>query len=201
MEKIKNFDEFLSISVPILEMATIKKDNFWNGEHFRVAVHGPTKNTLNTPKDRPTPHIHIYLTRDVYPYNLFNFEISLVDIFAKGEYNLLKQKDNQTIHKFKGVKEGLECSWIGYGDILDGLKSLLSTKVNVEKNNVICVDNLQYCIETYNEESNVMTENPFLDYIQEHHKEYLKLDIFRINLKKYYPSIYMDLFGNKKSQK
>lgn len=54
-----------------------------------------------------------------------------------------------------------------------------------------------YCIETYNEESNVMTENPFLDYIQEHHKEYLKLDIFHKNLKKYYLRIYMDLFDNK----
>ncbi|MBR4197497.1 MAG: hypothetical protein IKQ94_01845 [Bacteroidales bacterium] len=181
----------------LMEMATIRKDNLWGGDHFRVAVHGPLKNELNTPKDRCEPHIHIYLTLDVQPYTMFDFEVSLVDIFAKGEYNLLSQVDRFTKDKFVDKRQDNDCSWKGYRHILKGLKQLLKANAPGVKNDVECLDNLQYCIESYNEESNIMTPNPFLDYIAEHNKELLQLSTFQSNLKRYYPATYDEWYDKK----
>ena len=191
---IKNFEDYIDA---LFEMATIKKDNFWDGNHYRVAVHGPANNTLNTPKDRPIPHIHIYLTQDVPPYSLFDFEVSLVDVFMKCEYSLISQKDKTTKNKFIGKRENGACSWDGYKGIRDGLKTLIEKQVSIEKNDVPCIDNLQYCIETYNEESNVMSANPFIDYIKEHCIADINAVIFRNNLKKYYPETYAEWCDSK----
>ena len=54
--------------MPVLEMSTIVKAIKWGNRFYRVAIHGPATN------DRPYPHIHIYDSKDTFPYKNFNFE-------------------------------------------------------------------------------------------------------------------------------
>ena len=62
----------------LLEMATFGNIKA-NNNSYRIAIHGPAT------KDRPMPHIHIYLVQDKSPYISFNFEISLVDLVCNDQ--------------------------------------------------------------------------------------------------------------------
>ena len=74
-----------STRMTLLEMATFGAER-WGNDTYKIAVHGAST------KDRPTPHIHIYLAND-QSYKLFNFEISLIDILCNDEINLIYQSE------------------------------------------------------------------------------------------------------------
>lgn len=128
-------------SEKIFEMATISKQERWGNDLYRIATHGTAAG------DRENPHIHIYLTRDVKPYNKFNFEISLTDILCHDEINLIFQRDVKT-----GIKHTnrAKCSWKGYSSIRDGFEQWLFRKSTTPGD---FIDNLDAIIYWYDEES------------------------------------------------
>ena len=91
MEKLIKFiqDKSTIVDMPVLEISTIVKAIKWGDRLYRVAIHGPAT------KDKPYPHIHIYDSKDIFPYKNFNFEISLVDILCDDEINLVCQQDRE----------------------------------------------------------------------------------------------------------
>lgn len=144
----------------MLEMATFGTEH-WGKDIYRIAVHGAST------KDRPTPHIHIYLYNDVFPYNEFNFEISFVDILSKDEINLIFQLDRSKHIKHTDRKK---CSWTGYADILEGFKNFLFSVPQPTKFGTF-QDNLERAIYEWNRETDfVKTEhggNPLKEYLDE----------------------------------
>lgn len=74
-------------SYPIWEMGTVSRIVKWGKSRYKMFIHGPSS------KDKEYPHIHIYAATDYYPYNLFNFEVSLIDIVCKDEINFVCQQD------------------------------------------------------------------------------------------------------------
>ena len=150
---------------PILEMATIGKNVKLGKDNYRIEIHGPAS------KDRSNPHIHIYLSSDSYPWNKFNFEISLTDIICNDEINLIRMKD---VSKRKDITNRTKCSWEGYSKMLYDFEDwLYSDKVSIKGD---YIDNLDALIWWYNQESN--SENEFLDYLIKHglkvHPNYYK---------------------------
>ena len=128
----------------LLEMATfgnIKADN----NSYRIAIHGPATN------DRPMPHIHIYLSQEKFPYPLFNFEISLVDLVCKDEIVLVAQTDRskniQRTHKD-------ECSWVGYRALYNSFKVFLSQPPMKKIYKGRALNNLQVAIMEWDNENN-----------------------------------------------
>ena len=126
-----------------------------------MAVHGQST------KDRPTPHIHIYLNNDVNPYTRFNFEISFVDLLCKDEIVPIYQRDTSNNLLNKNRKQ---CSWNGYADILNGLKTFFQegpiyTKFGAFENN------LERAIYEWNRETDLRkTEsggNPLKEYFDD----------------------------------
>jgi len=155
----------------LLEMATCGVEH-WGKNQYKIAVHGAAT------KDRPIPHIHIYMDKDVYPYTKFNFEISFIDLICKNEINLIHQID-----RAKNLKKTnrTSCSWTGYGDILTGFrKFLFEPYKNSGFENFS--DNLEHIIYEWNKETDYLkTENggnPLKDYLDEHgltiHANYVK---------------------------
>ena len=102
----------------ITEMATIGRDVKFDKNLYDVAIHGAST------ADRPYPHIHIYLANDRNRQK-FNFEISLIDILAYDEINLIAQID-----KAAGInrKNRRICSWTGYRRLKDNFEDWLSQK-------------------------------------------------------------------------
>lgn len=88
-------------SIPIIEMATIDNTVKVYKDTYRVALHGPAVG------DRPYPHFHIYLANDIFPYNRFNIEISLIDLLCYDELN---------------IKNRNRCSWSGYKKLHDRIE-------------------------------------------------------------------------------
>lgn len=127
MKHIKSFDELkkertenkmpemvdydLSDEEVLTEMATFGVEK-WGRKTYKIAVHGASS------KDRPIPHIHIYLNNDINPYTKFNFEISLIDILCKDEINLIFQTDKKKNIDNRNRKQ---CTWTGYSEIKEGL--------------------------------------------------------------------------------
>lgn len=142
------------------EMATFGTER-WGNSTYRIAVHGAST------KDRPTPHIHIYLNNDVQPYNMFNFEISLVDILCSNEIHLIYQLDRRNNIKRVGREN---CSWEGYKEIYNGFRKFLSS-ASVSKRYGSFDDNLDRAIYEWNRETDFQkTENggnPLKDYLDE----------------------------------
>lgn len=151
----------IDIDSPIMEMSTIVKAIKWDKRFYRVAIHGPSS------KDRPYPHIHIYDSKDTYPYKQFNFEISLVDILCYDEINLVYQQD-----KSNGIdrKNKTKCSWNGYRKIRDSFEDWLTDKPTRAGE---FIDNLDVIIHDYNEEAPYGDNNPLLEYIKDQGKKVL----------------------------
>ncbi len=147
--------------MPIMEMSTIVKAVKWDKKFYRVALHGPAVG------DRPYPHIHIYDSKDTYPYKKFNFEISLVDILCYDEINLICQQDKEN-----GIdrRNRNKCSWVGYRKIRDSFEDWLFEKP-IKVGNY--KDNLEVIINDYNEESPLGDKNPLLECIKDHGKKVL----------------------------
>ena len=137
-----------------LEMATFGKPR-WGEIDYKVAIHSPII------KEREIPHIHIYQLNDPY-HNMFDFEISLIDILCKDEINLIYQLDRS-----KNIMRthGDECSWKGYSNIYKGLVEFLSTNQNIKQYNY-CENGLKASIEAYNAESN-SRDNALKEYLVE----------------------------------
>jgi hypothetical protein len=144
----------------LLEMATFGTER-WGNNTYRIAVHGAST------KDRPIPHIHIYLNQDVQPYKQFNFEISLVDILCKDEINLIFQMDRK--NNIKNTNR-VDCTWTGYADIYYGIKTFLSSPSKSKKYGMF-IDNLDRAIYEWNRETDfIKTENggnPLKEYLDE----------------------------------
>ena len=140
------------------EMATFGTEK-WGNNTYRIAVHGAST------KDRPTPHIHIYLNNDVQPFTQFNFEISFEDILCKDEINLIYQLDRK--NNIKRTNR-TECSWKGYADIYNGLRHFLSSP-SISKRYGAFIDNLDRAIYEWNRETDFSkTEtggNPLKEYL------------------------------------
>ena len=149
--------EFIYLCVwkdePLVEITTIGYDLESGKDRFRVAIHGPSSG------DREHPHVHIYLENDKIPFNLFNFEISLVDILCRDEINLIHQRDVR-----KGIKRTNrnKCSWDGYKKLKEDFEDWLFSKSSKRGN---FKDNLDAIIYFYNEENHDKT---LWDYIEEH---------------------------------
>lgn len=143
----------------ITEMATFGTEK-WGNDTYRIAVHGAST------KDRPIPHIHIYLNKDDAPYLKFNFEISLVDILCCDEINLVYQLDKR--HSIKRTNRA-KCSWTGYSNILEGFRKFLFTPTPISKYGTF-IDNLDRAIYEWNRETDFnKTENggnPLQEYIE-----------------------------------
>lgn len=146
------FDAFTP-SENIFEMATISKAERWGNDNYKIAIHGTAKG------DRETPHVHIYMSSDRIPYNQFNFEISLVDILCYDEINLIYQRDRKTN---KLITNRSKCSWNGYKRIKEGFEDWLFDKCKLPGE---FKDNLDAIIWSYNNESNLLTDNPLKDYL------------------------------------
>lgn len=139
----------------IIEMATIGRP-ILNKKKYHIAIHGVLAG------DRPNPHIHIYLSDDVSPYNKFNFEISLIDILCNDEINIIKMRDE---HKGINKTNKEKCSWDGYTQLKYDFEDWLFFKCTKPGN---FENNLDACIYWYNEEGDPQSNNPIRDYIKEH---------------------------------
>ena len=128
----------------LLEMATFGNIKA-NNNSYRIAIHGPATN------DRPMPHIHIYLSQDKFPYPLFNFEISLVDLVCKDEIVLVAQID-----RAKNIRRTNkdDCSWIGYRELYNSFKDFLSQPPMKKIYKGRALNNLQVAIMEWDNENN-----------------------------------------------
>lgn len=161
---MKTLIEYVDISkwpseMMITEMPTICKRITIGKQTYKIAVHGLLSG------DRPTPHLHVYLSSDTRPYNKFNFEISLCDILCKDEINIIKMRDEvKHINKVGRSKY----SWNGYGKLEDGIEDWLFSKATIPGD---FRDNLDACIYWYNNEGdnnssdNPIYYNPILDHM------------------------------------
>lgn len=128
----------------LLEMATFGRINDGK-ELYKIAIHGPAS------KDRPMPHIHIYLNKDVFPYPLFNFEVSLVDLVCKDEINLVAQLDKE--NNIKRTNRS-ECSWQGYRELYKRFQEFLRQKPMKKGYKNVAQNNLQVAIMEWDTENN-----------------------------------------------
>lgn len=135
-------------SIPIIEMATIDKTVKVYKDTYRIALHGPAVG------DRPYPHFHIYLANDIFPYNRFNIEISLIDLLCYDELN---------------IKNRNRCSWSGYKKLHDRIEDWLEEPCTGLPGNF--QNNLEALIWSYDNESN--DGNSLLEYINDHGKKVL----------------------------
>lgn len=138
----------LEQSIPIIEMATIDKTVKVYKDTYRIALHGPAVG------DRPYPYFHIYLANDIFPYNRFNIEISLIDLLCYDELN---------------IKNRNRCSWSGYKKLHDRIEDWLEEPCTGLPGNF--QNNLEALIWSYDNESN--DGNSLLEYINDHGKKVL----------------------------
>lgn len=146
-------DKSTIVDMSVLIISTIVKAIKWGDRLYRVAIHGPAA------KDKPYPHIHIYDSKDIFPYKNFNFEISLVDILCDDEINLVCQQDRE--NHIDRRKRDL-CDWTGYYKLRDSFEDWLYDTPSKPGE---YIDNLHVIIHDYNEESPYGSENPLFDYI------------------------------------
>lgn len=135
-------------SIPIIEMATIDKTVKVYKDTYRIALHGPAVG------DRPYPHFHIYLANDIFPYNRFNIEISLIDLLCYDELS---------------IKNRNRCSWSGYKKLHDRIEDWLEEPCTGLHGNF--QNNLEALIWSYDNESN--DGNSLLEYLNDHGKKVL----------------------------
>lgn len=177
MKHIKSFDELkkertenkmpemvdydLSDEEVLTEMATFGVEK-WGRKTYKIAVHGASS------KDRPIPHIHIYLNNDINPYTKFNFEISLIDILCKDEINLIFQTDKKKNIDNRNRKQ---CTWTGYSEIKEGLYKFLFNPCE-DKRFGDFNDNLERGIYEWNRETDyVKTINEKKNLLSEYFKK------------------------------
>lgn len=129
-------------------MATIDKTVKVYKDTYRIALHGQAVG------DRPYPHFHIYLANDIFPYNRFNIEISLIDLLCYDELN---------------IKNRNRCSWSGYKKLHDRIEDWLEEPCTGLPGNF--QNNLEALIWSYDNESN--DGNSLLEYINDHGKKVL----------------------------
>ena len=103
-------------SIPIIEMATIDKTVNVSNNTYRIALHGTAVG------DRPYPHFHIYLANDIFPYNRFNIEISLIDLLCYDELNIVAMQYKE---RNINIKNRNRCSWSGYKKLHDRIEDWL----------------------------------------------------------------------------
>lgn len=160
VEYIKEKLGTIESSIPIVEMATIDKTINVSNNTYRIALHGPAVG------DRSYPHFHIYLTNDIFPYDKFNIEVSLVDLLCYGELNIVKLQDKD---KNINIKNRNKCSWSGYRKLHDRIENWLEEPCTGLPGNF--ENNLEALIWSYDNESN---ENmTLLNYIKDQGKEVL----------------------------
>lgn len=135
-------------SIHLFEMATIGAQK-WGKDTYSIQIHGAST------ADRPVPHIHIYKYND-NTKNQFNFEISLIDLVSKDQITLVRQLDRE---KNINHKNRDKCSWRGYNDIYNGLRSYLFGEVQSRLYKGICVDNLDAAIYAWNQETDMLKTN------------------------------------------
>ena len=149
----------ISQELPLLEMATFGVEK-WGNRTYKIAVHGAGTS------DRPTPHLHVYINTDARPGASFNFEISLVDLLCKGEVVLIYQYD-----RANNVKRTnrTNCSWEGYRDIYEGVKTFLFGQACKPSKFGTFADNMERAIYEWNRETDfAKTENggnPLKEYL------------------------------------
>lgn len=140
----------------IYEMATIGRP-ILNKTKYLIAIHGVNSG------DRAYPHIHIYLADDKFPYNKFNFEISLINILCYDEIILIRMRDKKL---GKYINNKSKCSWDGYTKLKNDFENWLYEKSKFPGD---FIDNLDVIIWNYNNESEYAKENnALLYYIKEH---------------------------------
>lgn len=142
-------NEALNVKSLLTEMATfgVKK---WGNKTYKIAVHGAST------KDRPTPHLHIYLNDDVNPYTQFNIEVSLVDLLCNDRITPIYQHDADNNILRTNRKS---CTWEGYRDIFNGLKAFFEEGPIKTKHGTFD-NNLDRAIYEWNRETDLIkTEN------------------------------------------
>ena len=146
---------------PLMEMATCGVEK-WGKRIYKIAVHGASS------KDRPTPHIHIYLNTDNNPYSQFNFEISFVDFICNDTIVPIYQLDRENNLKCTNRRN---CSWNGYKEIEEGLRALLSQSCSASKFGNFS-SNLERVIYEWNRETDFVKTNnggnPLKEYLDSH---------------------------------
>lgn len=152
----------LEPDIPVMEMSTIDKKASLGKSYYRIALHGPAVG------DRSYPHIHIYDSKDVFPYKKFNFEVSLVDLLCYDELNLVCMQDKST---GINIKNKTKCSWNGYHKLRDDFEDWLVSPYTGMRGDF--KDNLDAIIWTYNNESPDNGKNPLLEYIENQGKTVL----------------------------
>ena len=156
---------------PLMEMATCGVEK-WGKNTYKIAVHGAST------KDRPTPHIHIYLNNDQNPYSKFNFEISFIDLICEDKIIPIYQLDRQNNVKNTNRRE---CTWNGYKEIAEGLRIFLSESCTSKFGDFS--SNLERIIYEWNRETDFVKTNnggnPLKDYLNLYgltpHPKYAKL--------------------------
>ena len=150
--RIISIEECLSMSKeeqPLLEMATIGIIEA-NSNSYRIAIHGPATN------DSPMPHIHIYLSQDKFPYSLFDFEISVVDLVCRDEIVLVAQID--LANNIRRTHQN-DCSWSGYNDLYKSINDFLSNPPMKKVYKGRALNNLQVAIMEWDNENNENMED------------------------------------------
>ena len=140
------------------EQVTVGSEK-WGDRTYLIAVSGASS------KDRPVPHVHVFLNGDDSAYCQFLFEISIEDIVCKDEINLIYQVDMN--HHVKNT-DRQDCSWAGYEDIYEGFRKYLFTPI-MSTEHALFADNLQRIIYEWNRETDFCkTEqggNPLKEYL------------------------------------
>ena len=134
--------------IHLFEITTIGVQK-WRKDTYSIQIHGAST------ADKPVPHIHIYKYND-NTKKQFNFEISIIDLVSKDQITLLRQLDRE---KNINLKNRDKCSWRGYNDIYNGLRSYLFGEVQSIPYKGICVDNIDAAIYAWNQETDMLKTN------------------------------------------
>ncbi len=138
----------IKFRIHLFEMATIGVQKCGK-DTYSIQIHGAST------ADKPIPHIHIYKYND-NTKKQFNFEISLIDLVSKDQITLIRQLDRE---KNINHKNRDKCSWQGYNDIYNCLRSYLFGEVQSRLYKGICVDNLDAAIYAWNQETDMLKTN------------------------------------------
>ena len=171
LEYIQEKLNMIEPSIPIIEMATIDKTVKVSKNTYRIALHGPAVG------DRPYPHFHVYLANDVFPYKMFNIEISLIDLLCYDELNIVAIQDKERKINIKNRNKCNvcsthvvhKCSWSGYRKLHDKIEDWLEEPCTGLPGNF--QNNLEALIWSYDNESN--EDMSLLEYINDHGKKVL----------------------------
>lgn len=108
--------------------------------------------------DLPFPHLHILYDNP----RRFDFVVSLTDIVSTGRIQLYQQIDADRHLRIKNPKK---TSWRQYESVREALAKFLFESKPVRRE---YKSGLECALGIYNWEANQTSDNPFLDYCQEH---------------------------------